>query len=125
MAKKTKRTKKIVARVKGAKKSKVKSGLKSKAKAAMKKKAVSGSLQSFNAELKKIIDPHTGVNIVDMNLVKNVKIVGGTVSLDFRPTSPFCPLVNHFVGAMEEAAKKSGFKGCKVKLEGCGHGCGH
>jgi len=73
----------------------------------------------FNNELKKIIDPHTGVNIVDMKLVKEMKANRDTVSLVFIPTSPFCPLVQYFVAAMEKSAQKAGFKRCNVTVKGC------
>jgi len=76
-------------------------------------------LDVFINKLKKIIDPHTGVNIIDMGLVKDVKVHKDSVALVFVPTSPFCPLVHYFVEAMDDAARKSGFKDCKITVKGC------
>jgi metal-sulfur cluster biosynthetic enzyme len=43
-------------------------------------------------ELKKIIDPHTNINVYDMGLIKDLAVKEGDVSLTFVPSSPFCPL---------------------------------
>lgn len=45
--------------------------------------------------LKEIIDPHTNMNVYDMGLISEINITGDSVSLTFRPTSPFCPLGVH------------------------------
>ncbi len=42
--------------------------------------------------LKEIIDPHTNVSVYEMGLISELKVKGKSVSLTFRPTSPFCPL---------------------------------
>ena len=44
------------------------------------------------ASLKEIIDPHSNISIYDMGLISELKVGKDTVSLVFRPTSPFCPL---------------------------------
>jgi len=71
----------------------------------------------FRENLKKIIDPHTGINILDMNMVQNIVYKNGKIALDFIPTSPFCPVVNYFVDEMKKAAKHAGFSDCEVKLK--------
>jgi len=84
------------------------------------KKAGSGNaekLTMFGDSLKRIIDPHTGINIVDMNMVQNIVVKEGKVSLDFIPTSPFCPVVNYFVEEIKKAAKNAGFNDCGVNLK--------
>ena len=42
--------------------------------------------------LKEIIDPHSNVSVYDMGLISDLKVAKDSVSLTFRPTSPFCPL---------------------------------
>jgi metal-sulfur cluster biosynthetic enzyme len=74
-------------------------------------------IDRFYHELKKIIDPHTGMNIIDMGMVKNVVVSGDSVALDFTPTSPFCPIVHYFTKTIEAAALKVGFSECKVSMK--------
>ena len=94
--------------------------IKSLAKAAKTSETSDGNttkLNIFRDNLKKIIDPHTGVNIVDMNMAQNIVVKEGKVSLDFIPTSPFCPIVNYFVEEIKKAAKHAGFSDCEVHLK--------
>lgn len=42
--------------------------------------------------LRQIIDPHTNMSVYDMGLISEIRISKKSVSLTFRPTSPFCPL---------------------------------
>ncbi len=44
------------------------------------------------SNLKEIIDPHSNVSVYDMGLISELKVTKDSVSLVFRPTSPFCPL---------------------------------
>lgn len=43
-------------------------------------------------KLKSVIDPELGLNVVDLGLVYDVRIDGGTVSVDLTMTTPACPL---------------------------------
>jgi len=45
--------------------------------------------------LKQIIDPHTNMSVYDMGLISEIKVTTSSVSLTFRPTSPWCPLGVH------------------------------
>ncbi|MBU0624162.1 MAG: DUF59 domain-containing protein [Candidatus Thermoplasmatota archaeon] len=42
--------------------------------------------------LKEIVDPHTNMSVYEMGLISDIKVTSKSVSLTFRPTSPFCPL---------------------------------
>jgi metal-sulfur cluster biosynthetic enzyme len=44
------------------------------------------------SSLRGIIDPHSNVSVYDMGLISELKVSKDSVSLVFRPTSPFCPL---------------------------------
>ncbi len=70
-------------------------------------------------ELKKIIDPEVGMNIVEMGLVKNIEVKEDTVSLTFTPSSPFCPLGVQLAFAIKERLKNmKGIKKVDIKVEG-------
>ncbi len=57
-------------------------------------------------ELRKVIDPETGIDVVSMGLIRGVEVNGGNVKVKFRPTSPFCPLAWYLVAMIEEACKR-------------------
>lgn len=42
--------------------------------------------------LKKVNDPETNINIYDMDLINNLKVQNGNVTLNFSPSSNVCPL---------------------------------
>lgn len=42
--------------------------------------------------LKKVNDPETNINVYDMDLIKNLKVKDGKVTLKFSPSSNVCPL---------------------------------
>jgi len=44
------------------------------------------------SQLRCIIDPHTNISVYDMGLISELMVGLDSVSLTFRPTSPFCPL---------------------------------
>jgi len=56
--------------------------------------------------LKNVIDPETGVNIVRMRLVLDLKIhQDGTAEYIFRPSSPLCPIALTLILEIIEAVK--------------------
>ena len=48
--------------------------------------------QEAISQLRCIIDPHTNISVYDMGLISELMVGLDSVSLTFRPTSPFCPL---------------------------------
>jgi metal-sulfur cluster biosynthetic enzyme len=67
-------------------------------------------------ELKEVIDPEIGLSIVDMNLIKDVKISGKDVFIKMTLTTPFCPLASFIVESVKEKVKS--IKGVgKVEVE--------
>jgi|GEM_PF-1566440 len=44
------------------------------------------------AQLKCVIDPHTNISVYDMKLISDLRVTPQSISLVFRPTSPFCPV---------------------------------
>lgn len=43
-------------------------------------------------KLKELVDPHTGINVWDMGMVKDLVVENDHVSLTFEMTSNFCPI---------------------------------
>jgi len=58
-------------------------------------------------KLKEVIDPETGIDIVSMNLVKDVTIESsGIVIVKFSLTVPFCPLLGYLVGEIKKKVEE-------------------
>ena len=45
--------------------------------------------------LKEVIDPEVGIDIVDLGLIKEIRVLGNRVQIDMILTSKACPLVDH------------------------------
>ncbi len=53
----------------------------------------SGLLQAVKCQLQKVIDPETGLDVLRMELVRDITInPAGKVSYIFRPSSVLCPI---------------------------------
>jgi Mrp family chromosome partitioning ATPase/DUF971 family protein len=55
--------------------------------------------------LSKIIDPDLNRDIVSLNFVKNLSIIGSRVSFDLELTTPACPVKDQFVALSERILK--------------------
>lgn len=68
-----------------------------------------------------IIDPETGLTFGEMKLIRELKEKElGVIRIDFRPTSPFCPIALKFAVDIKDAALK--VKGVNKALVYCkGH----
>ncbi|MEM0232817.1 MAG: iron-sulfur cluster assembly protein [Candidatus Nezhaarchaeales archaeon] len=70
--------------------------------------------------LEKVIDPETGMNVVEMGCIRSIHEENGEVIIEFTPTSPFCPIAFRLAYSIKEAAEKvEGVK--KVKVFSRGH----
>jgi len=59
--------------------------------------------------LRQVIDPETSMDVMRMQLVKNLKVnEDGLVSLTFIPTSPHCPLGFQLAISIHDAVNKVG-----------------
>ena len=56
-------------------------------------------------KLKQVIDPEIGMNIVEMRLIKDIKIDNNKVHITMTLTSPFCPLAGLIVEDVKEKIK--------------------
>lgn len=61
--------------------------------------------QTVRERLQQVIDPETGVDVIRMRLIEDLRVEGGTgrVSYRFRPSSPLCPLAVHLALSIRDA----------------------
>jgi|UniRef100_A0A7C2ZHR4 metal-sulfur cluster biosynthetic enzyme len=60
--------------------------------------------------LRLIVDPHTGMDIVSMGLIKSLDVDKDSAKIVIKPTSPFCPVSGYLIKAVEEAVESLGYK---------------
>ncbi len=63
------------------------------------------SKEIVTEELRKVIDPELGMNLVELGMVKEVKIDGDAVYVKVALTVPNCPLVNQIKADIETVLK--------------------
>jgi len=70
--------------------------------------------------LKTVMDPETGMSMVEMQLISKVAEADGNVAIEFIPSSPMCPIAFYLAQEIKEAALKvGGVK--KVRVDCKGH----
>lgn len=75
--------------------------------------------QAINEVLKTVVDPEIGVPITEMNLVDEVKVDSGDVTVTFHLSMPFCPPMFALQIAQDikqKAKSVSGVRTVKVNL---------
>jgi metal-sulfur cluster biosynthetic enzyme len=73
------------------------------------------------AQLGEVIDPETGVDVVRMRLIEELRVDGetGRVQYRFRPSSPLCPLAVHLaLGIRAAVAGVPGVTGQEIEVVG-------
>jgi metal-sulfur cluster biosynthetic enzyme len=69
--------------------------------------------------LKTVMDPETGMSMVDMQLINKVEEVDGAVAIEFMPSSPMCPIAFYLADEIKKAAKQvEGVKKVRVNCKG-------
>ncbi|MDW7681984.1 MAG: iron-sulfur cluster assembly protein [bacterium] len=75
--------------------------------------------EKIEAALRQVIDPETSMDVMRMQLVKNLNVnEDGSVSLTFIPSSPYCPLGFQLAISIQEAVKRvDGVTQVKIEVE--------
>lgn len=61
--------------------------------------------EQIREKLRDVIDPETGINVVDMGMVEEIAVKGDRAKIAFRPTIPGCPLITYLVQQVKSAAE--------------------
>lgn len=72
-------------------------------------------------QLKQVIDPETGVDVMRMRLIEDLEVEGATgrVRYKFRPSSPLCPLaVTLALNIRQAVAQVPGVTGQEIEVVG-------
>jgi metal-sulfur cluster biosynthetic enzyme len=82
-----------------------------------------GLLQKIEESLAHVIDPETGMDVMRMKLVRDLKVgQGGDVELTFRPSSVLCPLGFQLGINIKEAVQSvPGVESVQVNVDGFIH----
>ena len=69
--------------------------------------------------LKLVMDPETGMSMVDMQLISKVEENDGSVNVEFIPSSPMCPMAFYLAKEIKGAVfKVEGVKNAKINCKG-------
>lgn len=55
--------------------------------------------------LRDVYDPELGINVVDLGLIREVKIDNGDVTIDMTFTIPGCPLRDYMLSQVKETVE--------------------
>lgn len=59
--------------------------------------------ERVRAELRNVVDPEIGIDMVSLGLIYDIKIEGSTVFVTMTLTSPGCPVAGMFLSAVHAA----------------------
>lgn len=67
--------------------------------------------------LKRVNDPETNMNVYNMDLIRDLKIENGKITLTFSPSSNVCPLAIHLAFNIKRAIESvEGVKGVDLTV---------
>ena len=80
-------------------------------------------IEAVEEKLRQVIDPETGMDVMRMKLVRDLKVgQGGDVELTFRPSSVLCPLGFQLgINIKEAVLEVPGVKNVQVHVDGFIH----
>ncbi|MCL5960691.1 MAG: iron-sulfur cluster assembly protein [Chloroflexi bacterium] len=74
------------------------------------------SEQQVIDKLRQVMDPHTGSNVYDMGLIKDLVVEPDHLSLTFELTSNFCPIGMQLGLALKRKLRELPMKNIDVKI---------
>ena len=66
--------------------------------------------------LQSVIDPHVGMSVVDMGMVREIIPSDDEIQIKMILTSPFCPLASMITSQVQQAAEGVAERPVKVEL---------
>lgn len=64
--------------------------------------------EEVRTALRSVVDPELGINIVDLGLIYDIEVDGGSASITMTLTSPGCPAGGQIMGGAKDAAESVG-----------------
>jgi serine O-acetyltransferase len=61
--------------------------------------------ESVLEALREVYDPELGINVVDLGLIKDVKIENAQINIDMILTIPGCPLRDYLLSQVKETVE--------------------
>ncbi|MCS7098407.1 MAG: iron-sulfur cluster assembly protein [Candidatus Methanomethyliaceae archaeon] len=69
--------------------------------------------------LKEVMDPETGMSVVDMQLISKIEEKEGEIHIEFVPSSPLCPIAFYLAEEIKRVASKvEGVNKVRVSCKG-------
>ena len=73
--------------------------------------------ERIREELKNVVDPEIGLDVINLGLIYDVKVDGGKVTVVMTLTSPGCPVAGMFLANVKNAVEAiPGVAECSVDL---------
>ncbi len=73
--------------------------------------------EQIREALRPVIDPEIGMSVVDLGMIREVRIEGEQVEIKMVLTAPFCPLADFLTEQVRQTAERvPGVKEAKVTL---------
>lgn len=73
--------------------------------------------ERIREELKGVVDPEIGLDVINLGLIYDVKVEGDAVSVLMTLTSPGCPVAGMFIANVKNAVEAiPGVASCNVDL---------
>lgn len=77
--------------------------------------------EKVRAAVKEVMDPELGASLVDLGMIKGIRVKGEKVEIDLALTTPFCPLAHSMVASVKQKAESvEGIREAIVRVVGYG-----
>jgi len=75
-------------------------------------------LEEIKGELRNVVDPETGMDVLSIGLVRDIQVDGGDVCLTLRPASVVCPVAFRLGALVRDAVSSiAGVINLKIRVE--------